>query len=100
MEFIASGAWTLLAGEAGLKNGAIIRYEDRERALAWYDSPSCQSATEGRNACRNVPIGTWSVVRQMGAGGLSQRRYIAHILLRCFVTYADIGARMISSVRI
>ena len=48
-EFIAGGAWTVLAGEAGLKNGAIIRFEDRERALAWYNSAAYQSAIKDRD---------------------------------------------------
>lgn len=49
-EFVAAGAWIQLAGETGLKNGAIIRFEDRDRALAWYNSPAYQSALEDRDA--------------------------------------------------
>jgi hypothetical protein len=37
-----------------------------------------------------------SIIRQMGAGSVSQRRHTAHILLRCFLTYADLGSSVIS----
>ncbi|GLR90549.1 DUF1330 domain-containing protein [Bradyrhizobium iriomotense] len=49
-EFVATGAWTQLAGEAGLKNGAIIRFESRDRARAWYHSTAYQAALEDRDA--------------------------------------------------
>jgi uncharacterized protein (DUF1330 family) len=41
-EFIAGGAWTTLAGETAFTNGAIIRFADRETAMAWYNSPDYQ----------------------------------------------------------
>lgn len=59
-EFVAAGGWTSLAGDAGLKNGAIIRFEDRDQALAWYNSPAYQAAIEDRDAgmtCRFQLIG-------------------------------------------
>jgi len=43
-EFIAGGAWTVLTGEPGFTNGAIIRFADRKAALGWYKSP------EGRHS--------------------------------------------------
>ncbi len=59
-EFIVAGAWTLLTGSAGLKNGAIIRFENREQALAWYHSPAYQAAVNDRDQgmnCRFQLIG-------------------------------------------
>lgn len=52
-EFIAAGAWTLLTGQVGLKNGAIIRFENRAQAMAWYESPSYQSIINDRNQGMN-----------------------------------------------
>ena len=34
-EFIAGGAWHVLAGEPAFTNGAIIRFADRDTATAW-----------------------------------------------------------------
>jgi uncharacterized protein (DUF1330 family) len=59
-EFIVGGAWTALAGEPGLGNGAIIRFPDRERAMAWYKSPAYQTTLADRDAgmdCRFRLIG-------------------------------------------
>lgn len=59
-EFVAAGSWTQLAGEPGLKNGAIIRFDSRDRALAWYNSTAYQAAVEDRDAgmiCRFHLIG-------------------------------------------
>jgi uncharacterized protein (DUF1330 family) len=47
-EFIAGGAWTLLTGEPGLTNGAIIRFPDRDAALGWYNSPAYQATFADR----------------------------------------------------
>lgn len=47
-EFIAGGAWTALTGESGFANGAIIRFVDRDTALAWYNSPSYQATFADR----------------------------------------------------
>ena len=52
-EFVASGQWMLLAGQQGLKNGAIIRFESREHALAWYNSPDYQTLIVDRDAGMN-----------------------------------------------
>lgn len=59
-EFVAGGAWTLLAGEDGRGSGAIIRFENRERALACYDSQSYQATLADRDTgmgCRFRPLG-------------------------------------------
>jgi len=47
-EFIAGGTWSALAGEPTLSNGAIIRFADRETALAWYNSPGYQATLVDR----------------------------------------------------
>lgn len=49
-EFVATGSWQQLAGEPGLKNGGIIRFEDRASALTWYESPEYQAAINDRDA--------------------------------------------------
>lgn len=36
-EFVAAGAWQQLAGQPALKNGAIIRFDDRASAITWYE---------------------------------------------------------------
>lgn len=48
-QIIAGGPWTVLTGEPEYSNGAIIRFADREAALAWYNSPGYQ-ATFGDRA--------------------------------------------------
>lgn len=59
-EFIAGGAWDVLTGEPAFTNGAIIRFADRNTAIAWYNSPGYQ-ATFGDRAtgidCRFRLIG-------------------------------------------
>jgi hypothetical protein len=68
----------------------------------WPKSKIARIESEDRwvveNAESDVPIGMsqQSIVRQMGAGSVSQRRHTAHILLRCFLTYADVGSCVIS----
>ena len=47
-EFIGSGPWETLAGEAAFTSGAIIRFADRETALAWYNSPGYQATLADR----------------------------------------------------
>jgi uncharacterized protein (DUF1330 family) len=47
-EFVASGAWHVLTGEAAFTSGALIRFTDRETALAWYHSPEYQAALGDR----------------------------------------------------
>ena len=59
-EFVAAGQWTLLAGLPGLKNGAVIRFDSREKALEWYQSPEYQSLLGDRDegmTCRFQLIG-------------------------------------------
>jgi uncharacterized protein (DUF1330 family) len=59
-EFVAGGAWTPLVGEAGLKNGGIIRFESRDAAMAWFNSADYQALAEDRDAgmnCRFQLIG-------------------------------------------
>jgi uncharacterized protein (DUF1330 family) len=54
-EFIAGGAWSLLTGEQAFSNGAIIRFADRDTALAWYNSAEYQATFGDRAegiACR------------------------------------------------
>ena len=59
-EFIAGGAWDVLTGEPAFKNGAIIRFADRETALAWYNSEGYQATLSDREIgidCRFRLIG-------------------------------------------
>lgn len=42
-EFVVGGAWKILAGEAGLPIGIIIRFPDREKAMEWYNSAEYQA---------------------------------------------------------
>ena len=59
-EFIAGAPWNVLTGEPAFTNGAIIRFADRDTAIAWYNSPGYQ-ATFGDRAtgidCRFRLIG-------------------------------------------
>jgi uncharacterized protein (DUF1330 family) len=48
-EIISGGAWTVLTGEAAFEAGAVIRFPDRDTAVAWYNSPGYQ-ATFGDRA--------------------------------------------------
>jgi uncharacterized protein (DUF1330 family) len=59
-EVIVFGPWQLLAGEPGRDNGMIIRFPDREAALAWYNSPAYQALLDVRDAgldCRIRLVG-------------------------------------------
>ncbi len=47
-EFLARGSWELLAGEPYLANGGLLRFPDREAALAWYRSPDYQALLDLR----------------------------------------------------
>ena len=54
-EFVAGGEWEVLAGNAGLPVGIIIRFPDRDRIIEWYHSPEYQALlTDRANAmvCR------------------------------------------------
>lgn len=45
-EFLARGPWEMLSGEPYLTNGGLLRFPDREAALAWYKSPDYQALFE------------------------------------------------------
>ena len=47
-EFIAGGAWHVLTGEPAFANGAIIRFPERESAVAWYNSTDYQATLADR----------------------------------------------------
>jgi len=47
-EFIAGGALDVLTGEPAFTNGAIIRFADRDTALAWYNPPGYQATLDDR----------------------------------------------------
>ncbi|MDO6467560.1 DUF1330 domain-containing protein [Neptunomonas phycophila] len=52
-EFIAKGKATLLTGESQTANGAIIRFENKEAAQAWYLSESYQALIPLRDQAMN-----------------------------------------------
>ena len=59
-EFIAGGTTTVLFGETQFANGAIIRFEDRQKALDFYNSPEYQALLEERAVgidCRFTLLG-------------------------------------------
>ena len=47
-EVLVLGPWLLLFGEPAFSNGMIIRFADRERALAFYHSPAYQELLDIR----------------------------------------------------
>ena len=47
-EIIAGGRLTVLTGEPAFANGAIIRFADRDQALAWYNAPAYQATFADR----------------------------------------------------
>lgn len=47
-EYVARGAWTVLHGEPSRPDGVVVRFEDREQALAWYNSPDYQATLADR----------------------------------------------------
>ena len=52
-EYLAHGAWTVLHGEPSLPNGVVVGFPDRERALAWYNSPEYQATLTERALALN-----------------------------------------------
>jgi uncharacterized protein (DUF1330 family) len=59
-EILLIGPWQVLFGDPEFTNGMIIRFPDREAALAWYHSPSYQDLVELRTAaldCRFRLVG-------------------------------------------
>ena len=60
-EVIMFGPWQLLCGEPGHDMGMIIRFQDKDAALAWYDSPAYQALLDIRDAaldCRFRLVGS------------------------------------------
>jgi len=59
-EVLAFGPWELIFGEGAYHNGMIVRFPDRDTALAWYNSPAYQALLDVRNAaldCRFRLVG-------------------------------------------
>lgn len=59
-EVVTFGSWQLLCGDPGHDIGMIIRFEDKETALAWYNSPAYQALLDIRDAaldCRFRLVG-------------------------------------------
>ena len=59
-EVVAFGPWHLLSGERGHDAGMIIRFQDKDTALAWYNSPAYQALLDIRDAaldCRFRLVG-------------------------------------------
>ena len=54
-EILVMAPWQVLFGEAAFSNGMVVRFEDKDAALAWYHSPEYQAIialrTEGMD-CR------------------------------------------------
>lgn len=51
-EILAFGSWEVIFGETAFDNGMIVRFADRETALAWYHSPAYQAL----HAIRDVAL--------------------------------------------
>ena len=59
-EVLAFGPWEMLFGERAYQNGMIVRFPDKDTALAWYNSPAYQALLDIRNAaldCRFRLVG-------------------------------------------
>jgi uncharacterized protein (DUF1330 family) len=59
-EVLASGPWELIFGEGAYHNGMIVRFPDKDTALAWYNSPAYQALLDIRSAaldCRFRVVG-------------------------------------------
>jgi len=59
-EVIASAPWETLFGEPAYANGMIVRFPDKDAALAWYNSPVYQALLGLRGAaldCRFRLVG-------------------------------------------
>lgn len=48
-EYLANGAWSVLAGEPAYANGVLVSFPDRETALAWYNSAEYQATFADRD---------------------------------------------------
>jgi uncharacterized protein (DUF1330 family) len=49
-EVLVAGPWHLFFGDPAFSTGMVVRFPDRETALAWYESPSYQSLLDLRAA--------------------------------------------------
>ena len=59
-EVLAFGPWELIFGEGAYQNGMIVRFPDKDTALAWYNSPKYQAMLDIREAaldCRFRLVG-------------------------------------------
>ncbi len=59
-EVLAFGPWELIFGDDAYHNGMIVRFSDKDTALAWYNSPAYQALLDIRNAaleCRLRLVG-------------------------------------------
>jgi uncharacterized protein (DUF1330 family) len=59
-EVVTFGPWQLLCGDPGHEMGMIIRFQDKDTALAWYNSPDYQALLDLRDAaldCRFRLVG-------------------------------------------
>jgi uncharacterized protein (DUF1330 family) len=59
-EVLAFGPWELIFGEVAYQNGMIVRFADKDAALAWYDSPDYQALLDIRETaldCRFRLVG-------------------------------------------
>jgi len=55
-EILAFGPWEMLFGESAFHNGMIVRFADKDTALAWYNSPTYQALLEVRAAALDCRI--------------------------------------------
>ena len=59
-EILAFGPWQMLFGDPAYNNGMIVRFSDKETALAWHQSPAYQALLDIRAAaldCRLRLVG-------------------------------------------
>ena len=55
-EVLAFGPWELIFGEGAYHNGMIVRFADKDTALAWCNSPTYQALLDIRNAALDCRI--------------------------------------------
>ena len=55
-EILAFGPWELIFGEGAFHNGMIVRFADKDTALAWYNSPTYQALLDIRAAALDCRI--------------------------------------------
>lgn len=49
-EILVFGPWQMLFGEPAYNNGMIVRFPNKETALAWHQSPAYQALLDIRTA--------------------------------------------------